>query len=106
MSNTTPANQVGPLETGEVKALRFDFSTEVTGIATIDSVEVVCITWKGVDAAPNLVMVGLPTVEGLQAVQVIKPGVVGCTYLLTATATDTAMLKHKIAAYVTVTDGR
>lgn len=96
---------VGPIEIGEIKAVKFDFSSEAAAGVTLSLPDVDCDVWKGVDATPGSVLVGLPAVSGLFVVQMVQPGVVGCTYKLTALVTDSSGLRHKMSTLLEVVQG-
>lgn len=96
---------IGPLEAGEIKEVRFGFSTEAASGTTLVSPTVTCAVLSGTDAAPSAVLVGSPTVSGKEVVQRIQPGVVGCTYKLSAFVSDSTGLRHHIAAKVSVITG-
>lgn len=101
-------NPIGPLEVGEIKALRFDFSTEAAEAVTLSAPiagDVTCVVLDGVDANPGSVLVGLPVVDGKFLVQRVQPGVVGVTYKVNAFATDSSGLRHHIAAKFSVVPG-
>lgn len=93
----------GPIEAGEVKAVRFDFSSEVTSSsATLSNPVVEVSVLEGTDPTPNAMKVGLPTIVGLEVVQKIQPGVPGCTYKFRCVADDSDSLRHAVAGKVTV----
>ena len=96
---------IGPLELGEIKEARFDFSTEAAEGTTLTSPSVTCVVLDGTDASPSSVLYGSPTVSGKEVVQRIQPGVVGCTYKLNAFASDSSGLRHHIAAKLSVVAG-
>lgn len=96
--------ELGPIEVGEVKAVRFDFSGEA-GTATLLSPVVSCTVLKGTDPNPDNVLVSIPTVDGMCVVQLIQPGVVGCTYRLRALVLDSAGLRHGITEQLRVVNG-
>jgi len=96
---------IGPLEVGEIKEVRFDFSTEAASATTLSAPTVTCVVLDGVDASPSAILSGSPTVSGKDVVQRIQPGVVGCTYKLHAFATDSSGLRHHIAAKMSVVAG-
>ena len=96
---------IGPLEVGELKEARFNFATEVESGRTLSSPTVTCTVLEGTDATPSAVLVGSPTISGLNVVQRIQPGVVGCTYRLSALVSDSGGLVHHIAARVSVVPG-
>lgn len=98
-------NVVGPLEVGEIKAVQFDFSTEVaTGVA-LTSPSVTCVVVEGTDASPSAVLSGAATISGQLVTQLVQPGVVGCKYKLNAFASDASGQRHHIAAYLKVVNG-
>jgi len=96
---------IGPLEVGEIKDVRFDFSTEAASSTTLSAPTVTCAVLDGTDASPSAVLSGSPTVSGKEVVQRIQPGVVGCTYKLNAFVSDSSGLRHHIAAKVSVVAG-
>jgi len=96
---------VGPLELGEIKDVRFDFSSEAASSTTLSSPSVTCVVLEGVDATPSAVLSGSPSVSGKEVVQRIQPGVAGCTYKLNAFVSDSSGLRHHIAAKVSVVAG-
>ena len=96
---------VGPIEVGEIKRVKFDFSTEAAAGVTLSLPDVDCVIWEGADATPASVLVGLPSVSGMFVEQVVQPGVVGCTYKLSAVATDSSGLRHKMSTLLKVVPG-
>lgn len=96
---------IGPIEVGEIKAARFDFSGEAPAGASLTAPSCTCVGLSGVDLSPASVLFGLPYIEGMFVVQLIQPGVVGCNYKLRATVTDSSGLRHGITAQVKVVNG-
>jgi len=96
---------IGPLEIGEIKALRFDFSTEADSATTLNTPVVTCSLLSGTDATPSAVLYGSASVDAKEVVQLIHPGVAGCTYKLNAFVSDSSGLRHHIAAKVSVVAG-
>lgn len=97
--------ELGPIEVGEVKAVRFNFSGEAAGTATLLTPVVTCTVIKGTDPNPDNVLVSTPTIDGMFVVQLIQAGVVGCTYRIRALVSDTSGLRHGITEQVRVTNG-
>lgn len=98
-------NNIGPIEIGEIKDVRFDFSAEAGAQAVLSLPTVACTLFEGVDPTPSTVRVGSPTASGSLVTQRIQPGVQGCTYKLDAWATDAGGLRHHIAALIEVVSG-
>ena len=94
--------EIGPLEIGEIKAARFDFTNEAGAGATLSAQSVTCVVVSGTDPSPSSVLVGSATVDGPFIVQKIQPGVAGCVYKLRALATDETGLRHGITAKLSV----
>jgi hypothetical protein len=68
---------------GEITAVSFDFKNVVS---SVDSVESVSITIKqGIDAGVNNMLLNTATLTGLVVTQLIRNGIDGNTYLITAT---------------------
>lgn len=94
---------IGPLEIGEIKAARFDFTKEKTATAILTGTPVVtCVVVEGVDASASSVLQGAAVIDGDEVVQFIKPGVAGCKYKLIARVSDDSGLRHNIPCYVQV----
>ncbi len=87
--------EFGPIEIGEIKAVRFDFSTETS--AALSAPVVTPELLEGTDPAYASVLLGSPTVVGLEVVHKIQPGVAGCTYKLRCVVTDADGLKHAVS---------
>lgn len=51
------------------------------------------------------VLVGSPAINEQEVVQLIQPGIAGCTYKLRAYATDSTGQRHGISAHVKVVNG-
>lgn len=96
---------IGPLEPGEIKTARFDFSSEAVGTVTLNTPVVTVELLSGTDPTPNNVLQGSPSIVDLEVIQLIKPGVVGCSYKLVAFANDSAGNRHRIAVRVEVVPG-
>lgn len=97
---------IGPLEMDEVKAVRFDFSKEVSTGATLQGTPTVTVSVvSGVDNNPSAVLFSPAVVSGREVVQVVHPGVVGCKYKLRATVGDSTGLTHGMSAYLQVVNG-
>lgn len=96
---------VGPIEIGEIKSVKFDFSSEAAAGVTLSLPDVDCVVWEGVDPAAASMLVGASLVSGMTVVQVVQPGVVGCKYKLTALVTDSSGLRHKISTLLEVVAG-
>ena len=93
---------VGPIEPGEIKAVKFDFAPEAGASAVLSEPTVTCRVLRGEDPDPANVLVGGPAVDGQAIIQKVRPGVPGCEYLLQAWASDAAGLRHRIAASMLV----
>lgn len=96
--------KLGPLETDEIKMLRFDFTSEAGPGATLSSPEVTCTTYEGVDPAPA-VKIGAPTVVGSEVHQKVQGTLAGVTYKVRATVSDSDGLRHGITGYLEVVSG-
>ena len=96
---------IGPLEIGEIKAIRFDFTAEAGVNAILSLPSVTCVVVYGTDPAASSVCSGAPTIDGLFVVQKVIPGVAGCSYKLKAFATDDSGLRHGISAKLDVVTG-
>lgn len=96
---------LGPLELDEIKALRFDFTSEVQAGVTLSTPSVTVEVLEGTDPAASSMLVGSPTVVGLEVVQKIQPGVAGCKYKFRALANDSTGLRHGISGELTVLPG-
>jgi hypothetical protein len=96
---------VGPLEIGEIKALRFDFSTEADDATTLLSPVVTVSLLSGVDPTPSSVKSGSPTLDGKELVQIVVPGVAGCVYKVDAFVQDSSGLRHHMSARMSVVPG-
>ena len=95
--------EFGPIEVDEIKAVRFDFSTE-TQTPLLDPVVEVSLL-VGVDPDPDLVLVGPPAIVGFEVVQKIRPGVVGCEYKLRCVADSSDGLRHALSGKFRVVPG-
>ena len=98
-------NKIGPLEIGEKKLARFDFASEVAPDAVLTIIGVVCTLLEGVDANPSNVLWGTATVQGLEVLQPIQPGIARCTYKLRATVQDDQGFRHVVSAELAVSAG-
>lgn len=97
--------EVGPLEVGEIKAIKFDFTTEAGAEAILSAQTVTCVVVSGTDPSPDNVKLGLPTIDGPFVVQKVQPGVVGCVYKLRALASDATGLRHAVSSRLSVVQG-
>jgi len=68
----------------------FEFGTDLPFGETLSSATITAAVYSGVDATPAALISGSASTAGSQASQVIVDGVIGVTYLLTATATTSA----------------
>lgn len=92
--------EFGPIEVGEIKAVRFDFSSETA--LTLSSPVVSLRVLSGTDATPQAMLSGVPAVVGLEVVQKLAPTVGGCTYEIWAFANDSDGLRHRVAGEFSV----
>lgn len=98
-------NTIGPIEIGEIKDVKFDFTGEAGALAVLSLPTVTCTLFEGVDPVPVDMRSGAATVSGQTVIQRVTPGVVGCTYKLDAWATDAGGLRHHIAVLIEVVAG-
>jgi len=96
---------LGPLELDEIKALRFDFTSEVQAGVTLSLPTVTIEVLQGTDPAAASMLLDAPLVVGLEVVQKVQPGVAGCKYKVRATATDSTGLRHGISGELLVLPG-
>lgn len=96
---------VGPLEVGEIKAVKFDFTTEAGLEAILTLPTVTCVVVSGVDPSPGSMLVGAAFVDGPFVIQKVQPGVVGASYKLRALVSDASGYRHGISARLSVTTG-
>lgn len=89
---------IGPIDLEEVKVVVLDFDGEMEPTETLSSVVVSCTLSKGVDANPEMVLVGLPQIVGRQALQRVRGRVVGCLYALRGKGTGDGGLVHVVKA--------
>ncbi len=85
------------IDAEEIKIAVFDFDRDLEASATVSSVAVTPTVHKGVDASPQLVLVGAPQAIGRQVLQRVTGRVDGCLYKLRARAVDNDGLAHVIA---------
>lgn len=85
------------IDTEEIKVVVFDFDRDLEPSATVASVAVAPTVHKGVDASPDLVLVGPPQAMGRRVLQRVTGRVDGCLYKLRARAVDNDGLAHVIA---------
>lgn len=98
--------EIGPIESGEVKAITFDFSVDATEGSTLVSPTVTCTVLHGTDATPSAVLVGSATVVGHTVVQLVQPGVVGVNYLVRALVSENTGLRHASAVQLRTVAGQ
>jgi hypothetical protein len=87
--------EFGPIEVGEIKAVRFDFSTETAAVLSAPTVSVTVLS--GTDPSPSSVLSGPATIVGLEIVQKITALVGGVTYRIRAEANDADGLHHGVS---------
>lgn len=97
--------EVGPIEIGEIKTLTFDFTAEAKSGAVLSAPSVVVEVLSGTDLTPSNVKLGVATVDGLNVLQKVQPGVVGCVYKLRALVSDAAGNRHGISVKLQVAPG-
>lgn len=98
--------EVGPLEVDEVKAIRFDFSSELAGAASLQGEPLVTVmVIDGVDPNPDNVKVSPATISGNEVLQMVRAGVAGVTYKLRAKASDNTGLTHGMSVKMGVVNG-
>lgn len=85
------STKIGPIQTGEEKAVAFDFSDEGVSGSLVSA---------SVTGAPSGVLVGTASIDGVRVVQKVKYDTPDVTYTLQATATDSAGFKHTVSAYL------
>lgn len=96
--------KVGPIEAGEVKLLKFPFTSEMEPDATISNVAREIILLEGVDATPEARLIGSAVVSGQTVLQRVSAvgDLRGNRYLIRMLATDSANLVHSLAAELEV----
>ena len=88
---------IGPKDPTEIKDVTFDFTNQI-GLNEVSSATVVSETLQGIDANPNLLLLGGLTHVGAMVTQRLTGGIVGATYLLHCMVVDTVGLRHKVTA--------
>lgn len=89
------ANQlIGPKYQDEIKDVVFDFSEDMSEVDVIAGVVVTITTLKGVDATPDSVRSGGPSITGQQATQRVVDGVRGVRYKIHARAVGVSGTAH------------
>lgn len=96
---------VGPLELGEIKAIRFDFSEDADIATTLLTPVTSIALLGGVDASPGSVKSGSPTIDGKEVVQLVVPGVAGCSYKVSCFVQDSSGLRHHRSCRMDVAPG-
>lgn len=91
---------IGPIEVGEIKTVRFDFTSEVPDAAVLSNPSVTVALVAGVDASPGDFLFGAPTVLGKEVLQVVRCLTAGATYRLSALVSDDSGDRHKISAKI------
>lgn len=87
----------------ETVAVSFDFASEYAIGETVASASVGAAVYSGIDATPSALLSGTPTLSGAVVTQTLAGGVVGVTYLITATALSSLGKTRSLAGYVSVT---
>ena len=95
--------EIGPIEIGEIKTVWFDFTSEKPDTATLAAPTVTVTVVRGTDASPASVKYGPAAVNGNYVTQQVRPGVVGCSYKLTALVNDSSGNTHRVDAQLRVT---
>lgn len=94
---------IGPIEVGEIKAVRFDFSGEITdsnAALTLPSVAISVL--DGVDPTPTSALIAPAYIDGTDVVQLVQASNVGVTYKLRAWLTEGGQLRHGIPTKLAV----
>ncbi len=96
------ATEVGPIEAGEIKLLKFNASSEMEALDTITlitrSIEMV----HGIDETPENRFVGAAVVSGQFVLQRFQAGLTGNCYKVRMLVTDSSGLVHALVATVNV----
>ena len=93
---------LGPKDPEEIKIIAFPFARELAGAAISAVNYVTPTTYKGTDAAPGAVVVGVPVVSGTNVLQRMQAGLDGVTYRLRAKVTDVNGNVHVNTQWVVV----
>lgn len=94
--------EVGPIEEGEIKILKFNGATEMEEHVTIVSVARSIQVLRGEDASPLDRLIGMPVVSGQLVLQRFKPDLTGNRYKVKMLVTDSDGLVHSLVANLTV----
>lgn len=93
---------LGPKDPEEIKILAFAFARELAGVA-ISSVDYCTpTTYRGTDASPGLVALGLGVASGTDVLQRMQGGLHGVTYKWRCKVTDANGNKHVATLLVAV----
>ena len=89
---------------GETVIVRPDFGTLLAVGETISGASSTSVVYSGTDASASAVISGAPSVSGTVVTQALTGGVVGVTYLITITVTNTSLGQVlEMYGYLTIT---
>jgi hypothetical protein len=76
------ARLIGPKDPAENEVVTFDFTNKMRGEAVAGIVAVTIAVKDGIDASPNAILSGAPTVSGFKVLQAVVGGIDGVNYYL------------------------
>ena len=92
----------GTKAVGEVTPITFDFISKLASSETILSGAATVTVWSGIDANPQALVSGTPTVSGTKVVVTLTGGQPGCIYKIACAATTNASTIYIISTVIPV----
>lgn len=87
---------------GEVKTVKFDFTSDLAAGVTISTQSVTAAVWSGTDASPSAIISGSATASGAIVSQLVTGGTLGVTYTLLCSITTSDSQTLRKAAYLSI----